>query len=306
MALRFDIGFDYQTYYSLLFPYPDDLALERIEPGSRLIIEFARQLNYPPIMFIIFSVITYGIVFYTLNNYTKNTFLSALTYFSFLFFVSIGGIRQGLAIAIILWGIHYLNQYKYFKFTLTVCVATLFHYSAITAITLLPLFLTIRRKTVVPVLLFTSIAIFFGYYAIVNKFFPYYLVYIENNGQYEGGTLIKFALLGLNILLLFFCFKTINQNNYKWAGISLLGCLFPFILGGQMGNRVAYYFYTCLCYLIPSLFDKQYHQTRKLLVCALCIYFMLLVYIDTFNPIKSSYTPYQTILTIDTDNPHWK
>lgn len=306
MGIRFDIGFDYPDYYYLIYPSIDEAAMERIEPGSQFLMRITSIFNYPPLMFMVYSLLTYSITFYSLKKYTSNYFLAVITYLTFLFFISLGGIRQGLAISIIIYGIHFLNDKKYIKYSLSVIVATLFHTSAIVSFLFIPLYIIINKKNLLIIIGVVTGIVVVVLYGIVKAFFPAYLFYIDNPELFDGGNMVKVAMLILNIGLLIFCYRTNDIRLYKWIGISFLGCVFPFILGGHIGNRIAYYFYAFLCYSIPLLFKKRFSSIRNIFVMCLCLYFLMIVYVDSTNRFKSAYTPYQTIFTCDIKHPKWK
>lgn len=305
-AIRFDVGWDYQGYFSALFPYPDIETFERFEPGSELIFIIANYLQYPPTAFILFSIFTYIVVFHALIKYTKNPLVAIVVYISFFYLNSLGVIRQGLAVAIIIEAIHFLLEKKYIKYIALVMIACLFHSSAIITILFVLIFKIVNKKTIIPFIVISFVFISLSFKIITDKLLPFYSSYILNSSEYQGGSLMRLFMLLLNIILLCRCFKYKSINNYRLSAICCIGTIFPFILGSHIGNRIAEYFYLCLVYLIPALMINLKNQFRNLSLLIFYSYFMITVIVDAQNPVKSALTPYKTIINVDLHNPKWK
>ena len=58
-------------------------------------------------------------------------------YYMSFYFMSLNGIRQFVAVAIVFWGTRYLGQKKFLRFILCICIAALFHQTAIVGFLLL-------------------------------------------------------------------------------------------------------------------------------------------------------------------------
>ena len=99
--LRFDVGWDYPGYYETVYPSLDTYAIDRFEPFNKIICQLVSYTKWPPLLFIIYGLITYILVFSTLRKYTDNLFLATLTYLAFFYTTSLGPIRQGVALAIV-------------------------------------------------------------------------------------------------------------------------------------------------------------------------------------------------------------
>ena len=76
----------------------------------------------------------------------------------------------------------------------------------------------------------------------------------------------------------------------------------PFLIGGHLGGRVAQYF----CLLVPRVLRGYTSTVRNWYIFGLSTYFLLLVYVSTQNPLKTPFTPYQTIFTANLENPVFK
>lgn len=132
--LRFDVGWDYPGYYETVYPSLDTYAIDRFEPFNKIICQLVSYTKWPPLLFIIYGLITYILVFSTLRKYTDNLFLATLTYLAFFYTTSLGPIRQGVALAIVLYAYRYLVTKAYLKYIGAVVIAGMFHYTAFVCI----------------------------------------------------------------------------------------------------------------------------------------------------------------------------
>lgn len=303
-AIRFDVGYDYFAYYKMLIPHLHQYALDRIEPLSKIIFYVADFVNWPPMLFIIYSMVTCGLVFYALKNYSKNYYIAVLTYISFFFLSSIDTIRQGLAIGIILFAYRYLVSNKLKYYLLCCLIAYLFHKASLICI-----FIPIIYKYFTLKRLLLFIAFVFAIYKSTAYIFSSLLGfehYIDRVDSFSGGTITKYVFVIINIFLLWFTRNKSSLKIRKLVYITTIGAIFPFILGGHIGGRLAWFFLCYFCFIIPSIVNRLNFKARYICAVLLCIYFILNVYITTLNIHKSPYTPYQTILQIDVYRPHFK
>ena len=74
--------------------------------------------------------------FWALRGIASFPCLVVFYYMSF-YFMSLNGIRQFVAVAIVFWGTRYLGQKKFLRFILCICIAALFHQTAIVGFLLL-------------------------------------------------------------------------------------------------------------------------------------------------------------------------
>ncbi len=57
--LRFDVGWDYPGYYETVYPSLDTYAIDRFEPFNKIICQLVSYTKWPPLLFIIYGLITY-------------------------------------------------------------------------------------------------------------------------------------------------------------------------------------------------------------------------------------------------------
>lgn len=301
-TLRFDIGWDYQTYFNII-KYPD-YSIDRMEPLSKLIFNLALYFKSPILLFGIFSILTYSLVIYSCYKYTKEAGLSLIVYLGLFYLPSLSIIRQGLAIAVIIFAVRFIQRKSYLKYYISIIVAFLFHYSAIVAI-IFPLFYkTANLKTVFIYSLIIIIGFKFILEYVVSQYMPYYSVYLSSD--FGGGSLLNLLLLLINSVGFILSYRNFGQSDItKLSIIPLIGSLCALCLPGGMGVRLASYFYIPLCYTVPAI-CKEYSRNITY-ICGLFFVsiFLFTVYVDSHNT-KSSLSPYQSILTVDISNPHWK
>lgn len=300
-AFRFDVGWDYPGYYMCIY---DKEALGKLEPLDRLVYYVADIFNYPPLVFIIFSVITLSLVFYSLERYTNNIQIAVLVYLAFFIDTVLGTIRQGVAVAIVLYCYKYMVNGQFIKYFIGVVIASLFHSSAIVALLIFFIYRSFNLKLTILFCALTPI-VFLAIVKILSAL-SLYGAYIGNTEDYSGGNLIKYVNLFLSILMLI---MGRNLNKYRFFPliyVIIIGNVFPVIFGGHIGNRVAFYFLVFECIFIPNVINKYNKSIKNVTVAMLCCYFLALMYISDKNPIKTPNTPYRTIFSIDYKNPKFK
>lgn len=305
-AIRFDIGWDYGSYYESVYPYLDLDSISKKEPISREIIKLSYTYGYPPLLFIVFSLLTYGIAGYAIFKYSANVYISMLVYLAFFYLQTLGIIRQGLAISIIIMAIPSLMKKKYVVYSILVLIAYFVHSSSIIAFVFIPLFIITNRKALVLIMGF-AIFSFYSLKIIVESFFPGYMNYLLNASQFQGGSIMMYFMLVIVCIVTFYSYKKNNLTMIKLSCISLVGILFPFFLGGHIGGRIASYFYVPLIYSLPIMFGYNINRNfKRLSILTLYVVFIMNIYVDSRNPIKSSLSPYKTIFTENIYNPRFK
>lgn len=253
---------------------------------------------------IIYGLITYILVFSTLRKYTDNLFLATLTYLAFFYTTSLGPIRQGVALAIVLYAYRYLVTKAYLKYIGAVVIAGMFHYTAFVCI-LIPVifyFMTFPRMILVLIIIGVGIRVIIRLYA---EYFGY-TYYLLADVEYSGGSLISYVYPLVIISLCVLSWKKRDWLTRKLLYVTSFGAIWPFVLGGHLGGRIGWYFLIYLCVLVPHVLVQCKTTLRSLYATALVVYFLLFVYITTLNPIKQPLTPYQSILTTDTRHPIFK
>lgn len=303
--LRFDVGFDYATYYNILYPRLDTLEYERLEPLSKLFFHISHICGYPPLVFVLYACFTYFFIISALKQNSNNFSISIIVYLSLFYLQSFGIIRQALSVAIVFWGFKYVMKKKIFHY-LCICVfACMFHKSALVAICIYPLYNNFSFKHIV---IFLSV-IYISFESLANMWLDsdlFYRGYIEYAEEFAdaGGNKMKYFYL-LFVVFLLFVAKVYRINyNRKMLNIITLGVFFPFLFGGHLGGRVAEYFNIYLCVFIPQIVNTFNIKIRTLFIGLILMVFLFTIYIsDTSHNRRKPFTPYRCVLFQDLNNP---
>lgn len=303
-AIRFDVGWDYANYFNVLIRGKDYLwSFIMWEPLNQLAVIFTWIVSYPQLFFMAYSFLTIFFVWKGIREITKDAPLALLIYFFVpLFYLeSLTLVRQHLAISIVFYAITFLIEAKYIKYAILVILASLIHFSAIIAFTLLflPLTSILNRKLELLAMITTFL---FG--AIISTYIigliPFYGTYVQDGAVFgEGGKLSVPIINLVSIVLWFFKDRLIeidsrNRFNFKvlFLGILVLNVLSPF---GHAGIRSFMYFSVVLLSIFstgPRLFKEMRLPTIGLML-ALFMVFLAYIKVSDGNESKSPYIPYK-------------
>lgn len=305
-SVRFDVGFDYSNYYSMIGSIGGDDY--RSEPISAILMDLGHYSDFPPFSFFLFSVISYSLIIYTFYRNSEHYNYAFFCYMCFFFLDTLGGVRQALGEAIVFWGFSAIKEKKLFKYIIICFIASLAHKSALLA---LPIYFLYNIKSIkVSILLIATVGImmsaisqyiselgFFG--AAANRI-------AEGENSHPGGSLLQFfsPLLFLFILV----FSKIKNIRINWhiGVIILFGLILPFMIGAHYGMRVARYYNIYMCFLLANLLAKLSPKIRILSMSVFGLYFMLYISVG-WNKKRPTIAPYQTIFQIeDIENPKFR
>lgn len=202
-AIRFDVGYDYPSYYRTIVLDNFDFELE---PFSGYIFSIGRNVGYPPLSFMIVAVLIYSFVLTTLRKYSANFFVAAIVYVCFFYLNSLNTIRQSLAIAITFWGVRFIYQKSLLKYILVCIFASLFHSSALIALIIYPFYRFISAKYTPVILVLIAV----GYKMVLELFsnIGYYdrvsnglLLMSEEKLTEGGGMYVRLAMVTVVLCL---------------------------------------------------------------------------------------------------------
>lgn len=286
-SFTFAYGFDwlnyYQSYRALATggdPFFGDIGFIFL---MKVCLYFG--LGYPGFNFVTNALLYFFI--YKFCDSLKSPSFAFLTLFSFLgFFMFTEQIRQGFALAIILFG---LSRYFYtskIKFTLSVFVACFFHISAILS---LFYFITInktKRKFIISVLLSVSLYLVFillllnpsfvaVFQAIETKFQTYGTMYNDLNTNF-----ITFIIHSKMLFVYVLIMLLLKLFNYKGTErYSVYSNLFMLVLtrSSSLLVRLSYYFLPIFVFSIDEYINelgKGFSTNWKKLVLILLVLFV--------------------------------
>lgn len=293
-AFRFDIGWDYPSYYNML----DKVILAgliRFEPLSLALSFLAIYLNWPFLFFILSSCIIYPLTFYSFRKFSVSPALSLIIYLGLFYLISCSIVRQALAISICLYAYQYLINNSFKKYFICIILASLFHYSAAISLIIYPIY---RLGNIKLIVVLTLCMLFFrSILLLVLSNYGLYTDYLDNLNDIAGGGITRFFYWFL-FLSFFLCIK---RNGYdleerRLLSIIMVGLMCPFIFGTSMGERLGYYFLLYYCYLIPLLLRNKMFYKRCGYIFIFSLYFLVTIYYTSNIPgQKSVYIPYRTI-----------
>jgi hypothetical protein len=298
---RFDMGWDYSTYWRMIDPVFDYEFLKKsTEPLSFFIYSIAAYFHSPLLMYILFGSITYILVFSIINKYSLCKYESLIIYVSMFYFTSWSNLRQSLAGAVLFFGFKYIKDKKIVRYIILVIIASGFHLSAIVGIILYPLYYNKLIYTLF-LLILAVIGVKYLLPIFIGDISTRYMSHLQNiDMQDNGGRSMRYVY----ILLFCYCFVVaIIKKRIKecegFFSIVALGLIFPFILGGHIGGRVAEYFIMYFMLLIPSVNTKINIYKRVLSMVPFYLYFFLFLFTTVYSSKSTEYVPYRFYFLTD-------
>lgn len=154
-GLRYETGVDwlaYKDYFDETIPLNEAFTSNsfgnvflKLDIGYSLLNSIVKMLggNIQHIFFII-SITSTVLLIKNLKYYSTHVLTALLIYYPFFFFIfDMSGLRQGLAIQIVLFSVRYISEKNFGKFLFFILLATSIHW---TAIILLPLYIFANKK----------------------------------------------------------------------------------------------------------------------------------------------------------------
>ncbi len=209
MAVRYNVGTDYGSYYSFFYSIPD-----RMEKGYALLNNIsARITGDPQGIFVISAVIICGCYFYMIYKESASPVYSILLFVLCKdYFIAMNGMRQYIATAIMILALPYMKEKKIFKSLIFLVIAFLFHKSVIIFVPLYILYII----EITP--LVSGIAIIIVYilsYAIRGFVFPILLRFEFYNNYFTGAYANTNEDFNWYYTLVFLCFFILLTYEYK-------------------------------------------------------------------------------------------
>jgi hypothetical protein len=301
-VFRFDIGFDYSQYYSLISPVPRIKRIENLEYLSKIIFYIANYFEEPLLIFILFGVINYGFIFYIIYKYSSSRYESLIVFFALFYFTTLSTIRQSIAVSIIFYGYRFIKTKKLFWYIIICLIAFNFHISAIIGLFLYPFYHLKYRYTISFSLLFFG-GLYFLLPIFLKNYFQKYLPYLEFQGiMNQSGNYIRIFYVGIFMycLIIACVYNNFNKNAGLFSIITL-GILFPFILGSHTGGRISQYFLIYLILLIPNVNSKLNITKRVVVLSIFYIYFFIYLLTTVYASKSTEYVPYRFYFLTDTE-----
>ena len=307
LGLRGRVGKDYYEYIRIfkesgtlsdLFYGSFDWTYIHTEPLFNFINMILNSLNAEfYMMFFIFAFISLSVNHIALKRYSPYVFLSILIYLAHSFLLKeLIQIRAGIASSILLFGISYLHNHEFKKYSIVVLIASLFHKGAIIAFLLYLFNLFDFKKKTLYFLILTSIIIYFlgifnmvitllQSFGLIPQRAELYLSwdkYIQPLGL-TNPTTVKQILLSLFFIHYkdFFAKKLPYFKGMLYMYLFSTIWLIAFSDFGILAGRMAAYFSFVEVILIPSIILMAKNKVKQFIIfTGIVIYSLFLAYIN--------------------------
>lgn len=299
-AFRWDIGYDYFSYYQMIYPVLDSFSISRFEPLNQLIFYLAYYLHIPSLVFFVYSTLITLLFSAGIKRKSHYISFALLVYVCLCYTFSFGVIRQALAVSIIFYSYRFLTERKNKYFFLCLFIAILCHLSAIIG---LLVFWAYKKATILSVFIVTMVVLIGqkGIFYLLQTY-EFYENYIDVLDEMPGGTYMFYfyILLFFGTYFLFYLKrKRMMDVDKRLFFITAFSFILPFVVAGQLGPRMSMYFLVFYIYLIPDILKYYSLKFRLLVLFMFSTYLLLEIYVDSKNPTRSAFSPYRLIFFID-------
>ena len=298
---RIDVGVDLQNYIPFLkrvieFNYKELFTIG-FEPGYNMYCSIIMGIfKNEQIFLIITAAITlFGAGYFIYKN-SKNYFFSIFIYVTFQFYIFLfSGLRQAIAISILLLSTKFIKERKVIKFVILVLLAGMFHKSAF--IFLPAYFIAYKKITTKYIVTIIGIGVMlFLLREHVMIFVTRYLYTGYDTLDNQGGGYGLLLLLLILFMAAFYFKKNtleIDGTNIIWYNYSIIAILIQ-MLASIEGNvaRLTMYYSISMVILIPNVLEaikpKEISYVGKIILTVLLFVFLL-------NGVQSenAYMPYK-------------
>lgn len=130
-GLRYETGTDWEPFYEY-FHAQLDVGEHYFEVGYQLLTYIVNNITGNYNVFLLVNASFLMLVYFSIKNYSNPNLymLTVLVFYSTTYLVFLGGNRQAIALAIVIYSIKYLISREFIKFLSAVFLASLFHLSA--------------------------------------------------------------------------------------------------------------------------------------------------------------------------------
>ena len=306
IGFRFEVGGDWSTYAfyyerAQTVTFRDYISLNEF---SYAVINYLSSLVSGEILLV--NIICASLFIYFLYKFLFKLprpwlgLVVAIPYF--IIVISLGYVRQGLAIAIFLYATTFIKKKKYNLYIFWLLIASSFHLSALT---FLPLILLqyLQRRIVSTVLITFLITIIF--YLNYDQIFEKAKYYFEFQMQSSGGFMRSLMnLLPALVFLIFYKKFRINKEEKSfWFQVSVVSVIFSILLlfypNYTIIDRLGYYLIALQIFVfsyLPGVFGIYNKKNIFWILSIILYYFMVLLVWQLFAKHSYAWIPYNSYL----------
>lgn len=296
-AMRYDVGFDYETYFRWASDGIDYYQALTLEPLPKGMLEFAYYSGEPQYFFVLSSLIVVGLFSYSFMRYSQMPALSLLVFFCMplLFLSSLGLVRQYMGAAFVFFALTVLQSRP--KSALAVLLfAGLLHYSAWLIVFLWPVLRWFDRPIstlwILSVLLSAPL-LSFAIVDLVAPRVPLYAHYFQHDLDSGLKLILFYYIVALGVLWMRYRGAAMPSRSFNlfMLGVVLLGLFGPI---NQVVGRIAYFFIPFIALLLPNCISLFRPAMIARFIAAFLLAGVLLMqlHIAATNPEKDPYQPY--------------
>ncbi|WP_455664383.1 EpsG family protein [Phocaeicola sp.] len=296
------VGVDTKNYLRI-FEWIADGGGEFIEPGwfylCKMVLSFGMEYN---MLLWIVSVMTLIPVAFVVSQKSPNPSLSIFFYYSLYFYLnSFNIMRQILSVSFVFLGYIYLEQGRKKAYVFWVCIATLFHLSALSALGLL--WIDKIKLTSAKIILLLCLSFLLGSLVINDMLLAYIIGDYANatKGLREslGGVYVLGLLVNSFFLIIYFTTYK-NKRNSFWMKIFFIGLVcMNLVMRMELSGRIILYFTISqiillvqYVYVLCRIREKKY-MFLLVLVYVMSIFMKILI---LANIPGRSVIPYESII----------
>ena len=259
----------------------------RFESGYKFFTRFVGIFTDNEVIFFCVCAAIFAICLWKyINKNSKNKFMSIMLYFTVTGFqFQLSGIRQSLALAVILLSFEYIKERKVIKFLILSCIASLFHTSALAII---PMYFTayikINFKNFLLYLIGVISAIIYAN-PLIKLFLNFgdYNRYIDEAGA-DGGAIFVVLMYIITIIAAYIYQEPYKKQNkhakffFNMTFVSLVIYILRYFM--VLVERVSYYYQFAFIVLLPNVIESiPDKKTRNFIRgCAIFLACALLAY----------------------------
>lgn len=311
---RWFVGTDFNHYYALYETIHNSSAgAEGTGDLFDLVSKYFPSITLLLLFYAFFAVLL-KILFVRKTKYPYTTFL---LYYSFAYLsYDMGRMRQGLALAICIFSIFYIQRRRLIKFLICILFAFLAHKSSIIFVLLYPLANFKFNKLFMVLTVLLSVVLSFMHVGKVLSsilqnipLISSYSGYFTLDSEYFG---FSFSISNLRRVLLFIVFICLidykNRQNRLYLNAFYLGTLIFYIFRDffVISERLSYYYCCFEIFLIPLCINNKKPLNGIFWTLAIGLYsfyyFYETVTLNADDNFNKAYMPYNSSLTFFTSN----